>query len=68
MPFDPCTYEEAREWAAKREEQMPRCDRCGELLPENHFTVPDLDGDRFCREFCAEKAYAQACTELVVED
>ena len=67
MPFDPCTYEEAREWAAKREEQMPRCDGCGELLPERYFTVPELDGERFCREFCAEEAYSQACTG-VVED
>ena len=68
MPFDPCTYEEAREWAAKREEQMPRCDGCGELLPEEHYTVPELDGERFCREFCAEEAYRSACAELVVED
>jgi hypothetical protein len=68
MPFDPCTYKEARKWAAKREAVLPRCDRCGELLPENHFTVPDLDDERFCREFCAEEAYAQACTELELED
>ena len=65
MPFDSCTYEEAREWAAKREEQMPRCDRCGELLPEEHYTVADLDGERFCREYCAEEAYRGACAELV---
>ena len=68
MPFDPCTYEEARKWAAKREVVLPRCDRCGELLPENHFTVPELDGEKFCRSYCAEEAYAQACTELEVED
>ena len=67
MPFDPCTYEEARAWAAKREASLPRCDGCGELLPERYFTVPDLDDVRFCREFCAEEAYSQACTE-VVED
>ena len=67
MPFDSCTYEEARAWAAKREEQLPRCDRCGELLPEEHYTVPDLDGERFCREYCAEEAYRGAFAE-VVED
>jgi hypothetical protein len=65
MPFDSCTYEEAREWAAKREASLPRCDGCGELLPEKHFTVPDLDDVRFCRELCAEKAYSQACTDRV---
>jgi hypothetical protein len=57
MPFDPCTYEEARTWAAKREEQMPRCDHCGELLPEQHYTHPDLDDQKFCREFCVEEAF-----------
>ena len=68
MPFDPCTYEKAREWAAKREADLPRCDRCSELLPENHHTVPEMGGERFCREFCAEEAYSQACSELEVED
>ena len=68
MPFDPCTYEEAKKWAAKKEAELPRCDRCGELLPEKYFSVPEMDGDRFCREYCAEEAYAQACTEFVVED
>jgi len=57
MPFDPCTYEEARAWAAKREATLPRCDRCGELLPDKgHYTVRELDEQRFCREFCAEEA------------
>ena len=68
MPFDSCTFEEARAWAAKREASLPRCDRCGEILPENHFTVPDLDDERFCREYCAEEAYRGAYAELVVED
>lgn len=68
MPFDSCTHEEARAWAAKREASLPRCDGCGELLPEEHYTVPGLDGERFCREYCAEEAYAQAFTELEVED
>jgi hypothetical protein len=62
MPFDACTYEEARAWAAKREASLPCCDRCGELLPENHYTVQEMDGERFCREFCAEEAY-QDCLE-----
>jgi hypothetical protein len=65
MPFDVCTYEEARAWATKREASLPRCDRCGELLPENHFTVQELDGERFCREFCAEEAYRGAFADLL---
>lgn len=67
MPFDACTYGEARAWAAKREEKLPRCDRCGELLGRERYTVPELDDQLFCREFCAERAYAQACTELASE-
>ena len=62
MPFDTCTYEEARVWAAKREAALPRCDRCGELLPERYFTVPCLDDERFCSTNCAEGAY-QDCLE-----
>ena len=68
MPFDPCTYEEARKWAAKREADLPKCDRCGEILPEEYYTVPDLDNEKFCREHCAEEAYRSAFADLVLED
>lgn len=67
MPFDACTYEEARAWAAKREAELPRCDRCEELLGRERYTVPEMDDQQFCREYCAEEAYAQTCTELVRE-
>lgn len=57
MPFDACTYEEARAWAAEREASLPKCDRCGELLGKERYTVPGLDDQAFCREYCAERAY-----------
>ena len=57
MPFDPCTYEEARVWAVEREASLPKCSRCGELLGEQRYTIPELDGEEFCREYCAEQAY-----------
>ena len=42
--------------------------RGGELLPENHFTVPDLDGERFCRSYCAEEAYGSTYYDQVAKD
>ena len=63
MPFDASTYEEARAWAQKRYETLPKCDRCGELLPAQHYTVPQLDDEKFCREYCAEEAASDASSE-----
>ena len=63
MPFDTCTFPEARAWAKKRYEKLPKCDRCGDLLPEKHYTIPDLDDEVFCREYCAEQRYAEAFPE-----
>ncbi len=63
MPFDPCTFPEAREWARERYETLPKCSQCGGLLPKEHYTIPELDDERFCREHCAEKRYAEAFAE-----
>ena len=57
MPFDACTYEEARAWAVEREASLPKCSRCGELLGRERYTIPELDDQTFCREYCAEQAY-----------
>lgn len=60
MPFDPCSFQQARCWAKKEFQTRPKCDRCGELLPQRHYTCPELDDQRFCSEYCAEETYAQA--------
>jgi len=57
MPFDPCTYEEARAWAEKREALMTRCDHCGELLGRDRYIAMGLDDFVFCGESCAQCAY-----------
>ncbi len=57
MPFDPCTEEELREWARKTKERLPKCDRCGEPLPKHPYIHLDLDGEKFCSEYCANAAY-----------
>ena len=64
MPFGTCTFKELRAWADKVYEGLPKCDRCGELLPEKYFTVPGLDDERFCRGYCADEAYADSVRDL----
>ena len=68
MPFDPCTYEEARAWAAEREASLPRCDGCGELLGKERYTIPELDDQTFCGESCGERAWQDHCEQLSESD
>lgn len=42
--------------AKKLWEAAPKCDRCGEILPERAFKMVDFDGE-FCSENCAERAW-----------
>lgn len=51
---------EAMRRAKKLREQLPKCDECGELMPEHdYYTVPEFWGDdmKFCSENCADLAY-----------
>ena len=57
MPFDPCSYEEARAWAQKTAERLPKCGRCGDLLPQRPYIHLDLPDEEFCSEYCTEVAY-----------
>ena len=51
MPFDPCSYEEARAWAQKTAERLPRCDRCGAILSNpHHYFHLDLPGEKLDRK------------------
>lgn len=57
MPFEACTFQEARAWAKERAERLPKCDRCGAVLSNpRYYTVPELDDERFCSEFCVGEA------------
>jgi len=55
MPFETCTYKQAREWAATELESLERCDLCGDLLPDAYF-VDEFGEGQYCSEYCAEKA------------
>ena len=64
MPFDASTFEEARAWASERLASLPKCDRCGEILPERHWTTSELMDESFCSENCAERAYEDSQIDL----
>ena len=55
IPFEADEQEEIRKWAKETLEMLPKCDRCGAVLPEEHYIIPDLDDEKFCREYCAEE-------------
>lgn len=68
MPFDTCTFKDARQWAKKTHEKLEKCPTCGEIVEDlkewyqaGIFTlsgefIPYDDGDKYCSESCAEKA------------
>jgi hypothetical protein len=59
MPFDPLSYDNARTLAQAAYDKLPKCDQCGELLGKETFTHPwAMNDEKYCREYCAEKAYA----------
>ena len=65
MPFDASTFDEARAWARERLANLPKCDWCGEILPEHPYILwDDPDAGKFCREFCAEEVHQQTQLDL----
>ena len=60
MPFESRTFHELKHWANQAYERLPKCDRCGEVLPMVWSVHPDLPDQRFCREYCAEAAATAA--------
>lgn len=44
-----------KKWAKKEYDSLPKCDQCGDLLPNETWSTefePDL---KFCREYCIDK-------------
>ena len=59
MPFEPTTFRDARAWAERAWERLPKCDGCGKPLPserEQYRRLDDWTGERFCSERCCERA------------
>jgi hypothetical protein len=56
MPFEGSDEKELREWAEKRYKELPKCDRCGELIKGNGYILCDDPDYKYCSEYCAEKS------------
>lgn len=60
MPFDGCelaveTFEALRCWAKILFDKAPKCEQCGEVLPEMFYTNYET-GENYCSSYCAELA------------
>jgi len=67
MPFDTCTFKDARKWAKETNKKLEKCPACGEIVEDlkewyvageytsNGF-YPFDDGYKYCSEYCANKA------------
>ena len=67
LPFEVSTFTRARKWASETWDNLEKCPSCGEvvtyleewyvagLYTESDF-MPFDDGDKYCSEYCAEKA------------
>lgn len=67
LPFDTCSFKDAQLWARKTEEGLQKCPTCGKIVEDlkewylaGTYTkdgfYPNDDGEKYCSEYCAEKA------------
>ena len=67
MPFDTCSFKDAREWAKETAKHLERCPSCGAIVEDleewyqagwitTQEFIPFEDGFRYCSERCADKA------------
>lgn len=67
------TFTDLRQWAEKEWEELPKCDWCGEPLPDerSQYTLIDYPDEHYCSENCADRAWEQieeAQAELEAEE
>jgi hypothetical protein len=71
MPFEPDELDSLVRWADEAWENTPKCDGCGEPLPDNEREIwkraDDWTGEKFCSENCVERAveFDEQCAEEV---
>jgi len=56
MPFEASCVPDIKEWAQKEYDILPKCDRCGDILPDDAaeiWQLIDIDDLLFCSENCA---------------
>lgn len=60
---EPMSWEEVQAWAEQEYERLPKCERCGEIIPGKPVHVilfQQIRDEEYCSEYCAEKAYDEA--------
>lgn len=69
MPFETCTFKQAREWAEKEYKSLEKCPQCNRIVEKDHekWSAGRIvtnkgefisDGQYvYCSEYCAEKHY-----------
>lgn len=60
-------YAALREQAKQHDESLPRCSICGDILKEEYFSH-DFSDDKFCSEYCCDKAAADFAEEEEEDD
>lgn len=56
MPFDGCTFIEARDWALEVRKHLARCPHCDSVMGAERFRH-NLSDEPFCSETCSDSDY-----------
>ena len=59
MYFDSITFAEAIKWGDKVYESLEKCIICGDLINQDEYYVDEFGENKYCREYCAEKAQSE---------
>tara|TARA_Y100000034_G_C6819927_1_gene369151 strand:- start:631 stop:1089 length:459 start_codon:yes stop_codon:yes gene_type:complete len=62
------TAMEVLEWAQREYDELPKCDRCGELITDDPWHIIDFADDaQYCGENCADLAYEDIMLDIISE-
>ena len=65
MPFESSSVPEIKAWAQKDYDALPKCDRCGEILPEEFYFIDD---DKYCSEYCCDMVFESMYADIDEEE
>ena len=61
---NPVTPRECIAWGKAKYQNMPKCDKCGEILGGDTYRAMELDDSVFCSQYCAEYMLDQYYREM----
>lgn len=64
IPFEASDSDELIKWANETWEKLPKCSRCGEVLPEEYYILED---EKLCSEYCHEERSRELFEEVAGE-